>query len=74
LLLIFSYAIKNIITNKNKMLYKLFYMLFAPCNEKGEKIFVFVYDFVFVYIYHLRRDMINLSRTFYNSLQSKCQK
>jgi hypothetical protein len=34
----FSCAIKNIITNKNKMLYKLFYVLFAPCNEKGENI------------------------------------
>jgi hypothetical protein len=33
----FSYATKNIITKKNKMLYKLFYVLFAPCNEKGEK-------------------------------------
>jgi hypothetical protein len=71
--LIFYYAIKNIITNKNKMLYKLFYALFTPCNEKGEKIFVFVSNFVSeFYIYHLRNDMINLSCTFYDSLQAKC--
>jgi hypothetical protein len=42
----FSYAIKNIITNKNKMLYKLFYVLFAPCNEKGEK-----YSYLYLTLY-----------------------
>jgi hypothetical protein len=68
----FSYAIKNIFTNKNKRLYKLFYALFAPYNEKGEKIFVFISDFVSeFYIYHLIRDIINLSLIFYESLQAK---
>jgi hypothetical protein len=42
----FSYAIKNIITNKNKMLYKLFYVLFAPYNEKGEK-----YSYLYLTLY-----------------------
>jgi hypothetical protein len=36
----FSYAIKN------KMLYKLFYVLFAPCNEKGEK-----YPYLYLTLY-----------------------
>jgi hypothetical protein len=33
----FSYAIKHIITNKNKILHKLFYVLFAPYNNKKNK-------------------------------------
>jgi hypothetical protein len=37
-MLIFSYAIKHIITNKNKTLHKLFYVLFAPYNKKSEKL------------------------------------
>jgi hypothetical protein len=34
----FSYFIKHVITNKNKILYKLFYALFAPYNKKVKKI------------------------------------
>jgi hypothetical protein len=37
-MLIFSYIIKHIITNKNKILHKLFYKLFAPYNNNNEKI------------------------------------
>jgi hypothetical protein len=34
----FSYVIKHTITNKNKILHKLFYALLAPYNnKKGEK-------------------------------------
>jgi hypothetical protein len=51
-MLIFFYVIKHIITDKNKILYKLFYVLFAPHNRKGEKISEFVSEF---YIFHLRR-------------------
>jgi hypothetical protein len=36
-MLIFSYVIKHIITNKNNFLYKLFYVLFAPYNKKMKK-------------------------------------
>jgi hypothetical protein len=58
-------------TNKNKILHKLFYILFAPNNKQGEKIFVSVSKF---YIYHLRRYMINLRFTFYEHLQVQCKK
>jgi hypothetical protein len=37
-MLIFSYVIKHIITIKNKILYKLFYVLFSPYNKKMKKI------------------------------------
>jgi hypothetical protein len=40
-MLIPSYVMKHIIINKNKILYKLFYTLFAPYNKKGEKVSVF---------------------------------
>jgi hypothetical protein len=53
-LLIFSYVIKHIITEKNKVLHKLFYSLFAPYNRKV-KIFVSEFN-----IYYLRRYIINL--------------
>ena len=36
-MVIISYIIKHIITNKNKILHKLFYALFAPYNKKSEK-------------------------------------
>jgi hypothetical protein len=52
-------------------LHKLFYILFAPNNKQGEKIFVSVSKF---YIYHLRRYMINLRFTFYEHLQVQCKK
>jgi hypothetical protein len=34
-MLTFSYVIKHISTNMNKILYKLFYVLFAPYNTKS---------------------------------------
>ena len=36
-MVIISYIIKHIITNKNKILHKLFYALFAPYNKKKWK-------------------------------------
>jgi hypothetical protein len=36
-MLIFSYVIKHISTNMNKILHKLFYVLFAPYNTKKLK-------------------------------------
>ena len=45
----FSYAIQNIITNKNKMLYKLFDVLFSPCNEKGEKYSYLYLNFISIF-------------------------
>lgn len=36
-MVILCYVLKHIITNKNKTLYKLFYILFAPYNEKKLK-------------------------------------
>jgi hypothetical protein len=61
-MLIFSYVIKHIIINKNKFLHKL-YTLFAPYNKKGEKVSVSVSE---LYIYHLRRYVINLRSPFMN--------
>jgi hypothetical protein len=43
-MLIFSYVIKHIITNKNKILHKLLYVLFAPYNKKCEKFTEFVFE------------------------------
>jgi hypothetical protein len=43
-MLIFSYVIKHISTNMNKILYKLFYVLFALYNTKVEKITEFVFE------------------------------
>lgn len=43
-MLIFFYVIKHIITIKNKILHKLFYLLFAPYNNKNEKITEFVFE------------------------------
>jgi hypothetical protein len=42
-MLVFSYVIKHISTNMNKILYKLFYVLFAPTTQKVEKITEFVF-------------------------------
>jgi hypothetical protein len=62
LLLIFSYAIKNMITNKNKMLYKLFDVLFAPCNEKGEK-----YSYLYLTLY---MNFISIFDKIYDKIKS----
>jgi hypothetical protein len=36
-MVILCYVLKHIITNKNKILHKLFYVFFAPYNEKKLK-------------------------------------
>jgi hypothetical protein len=38
-MVILSYVLKYIITNKNKISHKLFYVLFAPYNNKKDKKF-----------------------------------
>jgi hypothetical protein len=46
-MLTFSHVIKNIITDKNKILYIWFYTLFAHYNKKGKK-YVYPYlNFIF---------------------------
>ena len=42
------YIIKHIITHKNKILYRFFYVLFAPYNLKGEKRFESVFEFLYL--------------------------
>jgi hypothetical protein len=67
-MLIYSYFIKHIITNKNKVLYKLVYALFAPCHKKMKK-----YSYLYLYpnfIYYLRRYMVRFN--FYEPLQARC--
>jgi hypothetical protein len=44
-MLIFSEVIKHIIIDKNKILHKWFYTLFALYNIKGKKLSVFVSEF-----------------------------
>jgi hypothetical protein len=34
-MVILCYVVKHIITNKNKILHKLFYVFFAPYNKKS---------------------------------------
>ena len=41
-MVILCYVLKHIITNKNKILHKLFYVLFAPYNKKPDKFTEFV--------------------------------
>jgi hypothetical protein len=40
-MLIYSYVMKHVIINRNKILYTLFYTFFAPCNQKGEKKYLY---------------------------------
>jgi hypothetical protein len=71
-MLISSYVMKHIIINKNKVLYKLFHTLFALDNKKGEKNIRIRIRFVSeIYIYYLRRYMIDLRFTFHEYLQDQ---
>jgi hypothetical protein len=65
-MMIFFYVFKNIITNKDNIFFKLFYALLSPYN-KNVKISKYVSE---VYIYHLRRYMINLRFIFYELLRA----
>jgi hypothetical protein len=54
-MLIFSYVIKHINTHMNKILHKLFYVLFAPYNTKRWKSYrIYFWIHTEVYIYYLR--------------------
>jgi hypothetical protein len=61
----------HIIINKNKILYKLFHTLFTPYNKKGKKICIRIRFVSEIYIYYLRRYMIDLRFTFHESLQAQ---
>jgi hypothetical protein len=68
--MLISYVMKHIIINKNKIIYKLFYTLFALYNKKRWKNICIHIRFVSeIYIYYLRRYMIDLRFTFHESLQ-----
>jgi hypothetical protein len=45
-MLIFFYVIKHISTNINKILHKMFYVLFGPYNTNSWKITEFVSEFI----------------------------
>jgi hypothetical protein len=49
-MLIFSYIIKHISTNMNKILHKMFYVLFGPYNTNSWKIIVFVSESISKFI------------------------
>jgi hypothetical protein len=72
-MLIFSYVIKRISTNMNKILHKLFYVLFASYNTKRWKNYRICFRIhTEVYIYYLRKYKMNLRFNFYESLQAGC--
>jgi hypothetical protein len=45
-MLIFSYVIKHIIINNNKILHNFFYILFSPYNKKKVKIHVSILSII----------------------------
>jgi hypothetical protein len=49
-MVILCYVLKHIITNKNKILHKLFYVLFAPYNKKADKFTEFVFESILNFI------------------------
>jgi hypothetical protein len=72
-MLLFSYVIKHISTNMNKILHKLFYMLFGPYNTNSWKNYrICFWIHTEVYIYYLRKYRMNLRFIFYESLQAGC--
>jgi hypothetical protein len=69
-MMIFSYVIRHIVRNRNKILHKLFYALFSPFNKNvkiSESISVSKF-----YIYNFRRYTIKLRLNFYEILQGQC--
>jgi hypothetical protein len=74
-MVILCYVLKHIITNENKILHKLFYVLFALYNKKSLNNYRICFRIrIEFYIYHLRKYMINLRINFYESLQAQCYK
>jgi hypothetical protein len=68
----FYYVIKHIIRNKNKILHKLFYALFALYNKKVKHYRICFRIHTEFYIYHLRKYRMNLWFTFYEYLKAQC--
>jgi hypothetical protein len=74
-MVILCYVLKHIIINKNKILHKLFYVLFAPYNKKSWKNYRICFRIhTEFYIYHLRKYMMNWRINFYEPLQAQCYK
>jgi hypothetical protein len=61
----FSYVIKHIIINKNKILYKLFYALFVLATKKVKK-YIWILYLSFEKVYN------KFEIDFYESLQVQC--
>jgi hypothetical protein len=53
---------KQIIINKNRFLYKLFYTLFVPYNQKGEK-------YLYQYLIYIRNFYLLFKNIFMNLYQ-----
>jgi hypothetical protein len=74
-MLIFSYVIKHISTNMNKILHKLFYVLFGPYNTNSWKNYrIYFRIHTEVYTYYLIKYKMDLKFIFYESLQVGCEK
>jgi hypothetical protein len=69
-MLIISYVIKHVIINKNKILHKLFYMLFCSLQKKGKIIRIRIWIVPEFYIYHLIGYIINFRFIIYKILQA----
>jgi hypothetical protein len=72
-MLIFFYVIKHISINMNKILHKMFYVLFGSYNTNSWKNYRICFRIhTEVYIYYLRKYRMNLRFIFYESLQAGC--
>jgi hypothetical protein len=70
-MLYFSYVIKHIIINKDTFLH-IFYIICFLQQRRWKNICIHIRIVSKIYIYHLRRYMINLRLTFYEPLQAQC--
>jgi hypothetical protein len=73
-MVIFCYVLKHIITNKNKILYKLFYYYLLPTTKKLKKLSNLFLNLYRILYLSLRKYMMNLRINFYESLQAQCYK
>jgi hypothetical protein len=67
-MVILSYVIKHFISDKNKILHKLFCTLFSLYNKKVKNYLYLYPNCTEFFIYHLRRYMINSRFSFYDTL------
>jgi hypothetical protein len=72
-MLIVSYVVTDININKDTILHKFFYELFAPYNKKVKKnLCISIRIASDFYIYHLGKYIINLRFIFNESSQAQC--